>query len=124
MAATGLNATDVFLPTLYNSANDIPDQEAALQMFYSAVGGPYWQLDALLPNMLGALGSAPPAVVELLTDPNTTSAQKEHLYLESIQGRADDGISPALRLALYKLGLASVPWLTSGASYCAWLVFT
>ena len=118
MAVTG--PSNVFLPTLYTADNDLPDQRAALEEFYFAVGGPNWQLDALMPDVLGALGSAPPSLVQLLTDPNTTSAEKEAWYLDSVQGSAADGISNAMRLALYKLGLSSTPWLADNASYCTW----
>ena len=73
-----------------------------------------------MPDVLGALASAPPAVIQLLTDPKTTSAEKESWYLESLHGSADDGLSSQVRLALYKLGMAENPWLAPGLSYCSW----
>ncbi len=112
------NSSNFFLPTVYDVDNDLPDQRAALERFYSAVNGPAWNL-SFLPNITTALGSAPPSVIQFLTDPTTTSAQKEANYLQSITGKTGNGFTAAMQLAFFKFGLAPTPWLTSG-SYCSW----
>ena len=112
----------ITLPTLYDVSNDVPSQRAALENFYHAANGSGWALDGFIPNVLGALAAAPPALLQLFTDPNTTAAQKESLYLQSIYSDSSSGISPSLKLALYSVGLAKHRWLTPNTSYCTWYV--
>lgn len=110
----------VTLPTLYHVSNDIASQRAALQDFYNAANGSGWALDAYIPNVLGALTAAPPALLQLFTDPNTTAAQKESLYLQIIFTDSSSSISPGLQLDLFTVGLAKHPWFTPNTSYCTW----
>ncbi len=114
----GIDTSNFFLPTLYDVDNDLSDQRAALESFYNAVNGPAWNL-AFLPNITTALSEAPASLIQFLTDPTTTSAQKEAYYLQSITGKSGNGFTAQMQLAFFKAGLAATPWMTSG-SYCSW----
>ncbi|KAK9835452.1 hypothetical protein WJX74_000339 [Apatococcus lobatus] len=64
--------------------------------------------------------AAPPALLQLFSDPSTTAAQKESSYLSSVFGDSTNGISASLKLALYGVGLAKHQWFTPNTSYCTW----
>ena len=118
--AAGQGTANITLPSLYQASNDVPSQRAALQKFYNAANGSNWALDGFIPNVLGALAAAPPSLLQLFTDPSTTAAQKETVYLQNVYGDSSIGISDSLKLALYGLGLAKHQWFTPNASYCTW----
>ncbi|KAK9842884.1 hypothetical protein WJX74_003872 [Apatococcus lobatus] len=115
------NSTNVFLPTLYSAENDLPDQAAALKNIYYSSGGPQWT-PPKLPNLIEYLKSAPPALLSmLLTTPGIPAYQNEQRWINHLWHNASDGISAPLRLALFKIGMAKVQWMTPNTSYCTWV---
>ena len=107
------------LPSLYEPQNDLPSQLAALTDFWNTAGGSKWQLDQFIPDITGALSSAPAFLLEFFTDPSITAAEKEDFYISSIF-ESNNTINEPLRLALYGLGLAKHEWFTPNTSYCTW----
>ena len=105
---------------MYLPENDLPDQAAALTSLFYSSAGPNWT-QPRLPDLIQSLKSAPPVLLALLrTTPDMSAIENEQRWISVLLHNSSDGVSAPVKLALFKLGMAKVPWMTPNTSYCSW----